>query len=140
MLQKKDIETILKINGVSIGAPDEEIRSVLLSARYNNDEVDTAIMVLRENILTHKTRVDGLHKVFRSDQALNPSEISALLGIEVEVSDITQLKNRKREMSILQTTLVTFFAVGLAVIGVVLAMYVYQVGVFHPSVALLGTK
>ena len=55
MLQKKDIETILKINGVSAVAPDEEIRTVLLSARYNNDEVDTAIMVLRENMKTHQT-------------------------------------------------------------------------------------
>lgn len=140
MLQKNDIETILKINGVSTASPDDDIRSVLLSARYNNDEVDTAIMVLRENTKTHQTRVDGLHKVFRSDQALNPSEISALLGIEVQVRDVTQLKNRKREMTMLQTAFVAFFAFGLAVVGVTVAMYVYQVGFFHPSVTQVHTK
>jgi len=140
MLQKKDIETILKINGVSAAAPDEEIRSVLLSARYNKDEVDTAIMVLRENTKTHQTRVDGLHKVFRSDQALNPAEISALLGIEVEVNEVTQLKNRKREMSMFQSAFVAFFAFGLAVAGVFSAMYIYQVGPFHPSVTHVGIK
>ena len=99
MVKKKDIETILKINGVETTAPDEEIRSVLLSARYNKDEVDTAIMVLRENMLTHETRVNGLHKIFRSDEGLKPAEISALLGIEVDIDDVVMHRNRTREMS-----------------------------------------
>ena len=140
MFQKNDIETILKINGVSTSAPDEEIRSVLLSARYKNDEVDSAIMILRENTKTHQTRVDGLHKVFRSDKALNPTEISALLGIDVKVHNMTQLKNHDLEMSIIQSSFVAFLAAGLAVVGVVGAMYVYQVGVFHPSVTHSTTK
>lgn len=139
MMQKQDIEKILKINGVSAAAPDEEIRSVLLSARYNNDEVDTAIMVLRENMKTHQTRVEGLHKVFRSDEALNASEISALLGIEVTVNDVVVDKRRGREMSTLQTALVVVVAVVLALFGVVGAMYYYQVGIFHPS-STLGKK
>lgn len=138
-MQKQDIEKILKINGVSAAAPDEEIRSVLLSARYNNDEVDTAIMVLRENMKTHQTRVEGLHKVFRSDEALNASEISALLGIEVTVNDVVVDKRRGREMSTLQTALVVVVAVVLALFGVVGAMYYYQVGIFHPS-STLGKK
>ncbi len=140
MLQKKDIETILKINGVSVGAPDEEIRSVLLSARYNDDDIDTAIMVLRENTKTHQTRVDGLHKIFRSDEGLKPSEISALLGIEVEVNEVTVDRNKNREMSYFQTTIVTFLAVGLALAGVFGAMYVYKVGVFHPTASAFGGR
>ena len=140
MLQKKDIETILKINGVSTGAADEEIRSVLLSARYNNDEVDTAIMVLRENTKTHQTRVDGLHKIFRSDEGLKPAEISALLGIEVEVNQVNINHNRNREMTVFQTSIVTLLAVVLALAGVFAAMYVYQVGVFHPTTTAFGKK
>ena len=138
MLQKKDIETILKINGVSVGAPDEEIRSVLLSARYNNDDVDTAIMVLRENTKTHQTRVDGLHKIFRSDEGLKPAEISALLGIEVEVGEVTIDRNKNREMSYLQTTIVSLLAAGLALAGVFAAMYFYEVGAFHPTASAFG--
>lgn len=140
MLQKKDIETILKINGVSVGAPDEEIRSVLLSARYNDDDIDTAIMVLRENTKTHQTRVDGLHKIFRSDEGLKPAEISALLGIEVEVDEVTIDRNKNREMSYIQTTIVTLLAVGLALAGVFTAMYVYKVGAFHPTASAFGNK
>jgi hypothetical protein len=133
MVQKQDIEKILKINGVSPSADDEEIRSVLLSARYNKDEVDTAIMVLRENMKTHQTRVEGLHKVFRSDEALNASEISALLGIEVEVSDMPQQRRRSRDMSTLQSVFVIVVAVVLSLLGVFGAMYFYKVGIFHPA-------
>jgi hypothetical protein len=133
-MEKQDIETILKINGVSPEAPDEEIRSVLLSARYNKDEVDTAVMVLKENTKTHQTRVDGLHKVFRSDEALNPQEISALLGIEVEVKEINLEKKNRREMSTIQGVFVGVVATIIAVSGVLFAMYVNHVGVFHPAV------
>lgn len=135
MLQKKDIETILKINGVSAVAPDEEIRTVLLSARYNNDEVDTAIMVLRENMKTHQTKVEGLHKIFRTDEALKPSEISALLGIDVQIDEIVTPQDRSTENNFFQSSLVVIFATVFAVIGVVVAMYIYQVGIFHPVAA-----
>lgn len=133
-MEKQDIETILKINGVSPEAPDEEIRSVLLSARYNKDEVDTAVMVLKENTKTHQTRVDGLHKVFRSDEALNPQEISALLGIEVEVKELNLDKKSRREMTTVQSVFVGVVATIIAVCGVLFAMYVNHVGIFHPSV------
>ncbi len=133
-MQKQDIETILKINGVSPEAPDEEIRSVLLSARYNNDEVDTAVMVLKENTKTHQTRVDGLHKVFRSDEALNPQEISALLGIEVEVKELNIEKNNRRQMGTIQSVFVGVVATVIAVSGILFAMYVNHVGIFHPAV------
>jgi hypothetical protein len=133
-MQKSDIEKILKINGVSASSPDEEIRSVLLSARYKNDEVDTAIMVLRENVKTHQTRVDGLHKVFRSDEALNPAEISALLGIEVQIDDVLVRRRRSREMSFVQLIFISVFATVLAVAGIMFTMYVNKVGPFHSSV------
>lgn len=140
MFQKKDIETILKINGVTPSAPDEEIRSVLLSARYNNDEVNTAIMVLRENTTTHQTRVDGLHKIFRTDEALKPAEISSLLGIDVQVDELAIRQSRSRDMSMLQSVIVTIVAVVLALSGVAMAMYIYEVGLFHPEAAAFGNK
>jgi hypothetical protein len=139
MLQKKDIETILKINGVSPSSPDEEIRSVLLSARYNNDEVDTAIMVLRENVNTHQTRVDGLHKIFRTDEGLKPAEISSLLGIDVQVDEVTVRSNRNRELSLTQQLLIAILALILALTSVGFAMYYYEVGMFHPTASAFGS-
>ena len=133
MIKRDQIESILKINGVQPTSPDEEIRSVLLSARYSKDEVDTAIMVLRENTKTNKTRVDGLHKVFRSDEALAPEEISQLLGIEIDLSDRMQNRGNARDFSQLQFVMVWVLSALLAIVGLLFYMYIYKVGVFHPS-------
>ncbi len=136
MLQRQQIESILKINGVSSTSPDEEIRSVLLSARFNDDEIDTAILVLKENKKTNISRVDGLHKIFRSGEALHPSEISTLLGIEV---NIVELSNKKvveaKKLVLFQGIIITIIALALALLGVFVAMFIYKVGIFHPTVA-----
>jgi hypothetical protein len=138
MLNRSDIEKVLRINGIAPTAPDEEIRSILLSARYNNDEVDSAIMVLRENTKTSQTRVEGAHKIFRSDEALKPSEISALLGIEVSVDELAVRESRRRDMSGFQSFFVTVVSIMIAAAGVFFAMYYYQVGLFHPVAGYMG--
>ena len=43
MIEKRNVEAFLKVNGIPPTAKDEEIRSILLSARWNNNEVDTAL-------------------------------------------------------------------------------------------------
>jgi hypothetical protein len=138
MMKREQIESVLKINGVEPTSADEEIRSVLLSARYSKDEVDTAIMVLREDTKTKKTRVDGLHKVFRTNEGLRPDEISQLLGIEVNlnrrVPDDTSESNR---MSALQNVIIWVLSALIAVLGLVFYMYIYKVGIFHSSTGLL---
>lgn len=133
MFQKNDIETILKINGVTASSPEEEIRSVLISAHYDNNDIDTALLVLREDTVTNKTRIDGLHKIFRSDDSLRPSEISALLGIDVEVDHVSVRQSASRKMSLVQNIIIAFIAVMIAIFGVTFAMFTYQIGVFHPS-------
>lgn len=136
MIKRDQVEAILKVNGVAPGSPDEQIRSVLLSARYSKDEVDTAIMVLRENTKTNKTRVDGLHKVFRTDEALRPDEIYQLLGIEVDIDQSIQPQNQNRDLSSLHYVVVWVLSVALAVCGILFYMYLYKIGLFHPSVSM----
>lgn len=136
MINREQVEAILKINGVAPGSPDESIRSVLLSARYSKDEVDTAIMVLRENSLTNKTRVDGLHKIFRTDEALKPDEISQLLGIEVDITDEVAPQSKARDFSGLQYISVWLLSVLLAVSSILFYMYIHKIGLFHPSIGL----
>jgi len=140
MINRKDIEAILKINGVESSSPDEKIRSVLMSARYNKDEVDTAIMVLRENTVTKSTRVDGLHKIFRSNESLRPDEISQLLGIEVDISQTTPEESRNPKLSRSQFVFVCALSIIVAIIGVIFYMYLHKVGVFHDSFALAHIK
>lgn len=136
MINRDHIESILKINGVAPGSPDEQIRSVLMSARYSKDEVDTAIMVLRENIKTKTTRVDGLHKIFRTDESLRPEEISQLLGIEVNIDQTLNARSKSKELSGIQYMFVWISSVVLAVSGILFYMYLYKIGFFHPSFAM----
>lgn len=135
MMNRDQIETILKINGVVPGSTDEIIRSVLLSARYSKDEVDTAIMVLRENTKNKTTRVDGLHKIFRTDESLRPEEISQLLGIDVDISDKINPKGKSRDLSTFQYVIVWAASAVLAISGLVFYMYLHKIGLFHPASA-----
>ncbi|MEY2664966.1 MAG: hypothetical protein RLZZ480_71 [Candidatus Parcubacteria bacterium] len=135
MFDKKHIENILRINGLATSSPDEEIRSVLLSARFNNDEVETAMMVLKENTKTNETHVDGLHKVFRTDDGLKPSEISQLLGIDVNVDTLVARQESERKYSILQVVILWAASMIIAVTAVLLYMYSHHIGFFHPTSA-----
>jgi hypothetical protein len=135
MISKKQIESILKINGVNPASPDEEIRSVLLSARYKEDEVDTALMVLRENTKTKKTRVEGLHKVFRTEETLNSEEISQLLGIDVDIPVARQQPAVNQRQTNLQFITIILLSIIITILGTILYMYINQMGLFHQSFA-----
>jgi len=138
MIKRSQIENILRINGVSTASEDDHIRSVLLSARFDKDEVDTAIMVLRENKTTKQVRVDGLHKVFRTDEALQPKEISELLGIDVDASAFYTPKTQMGSMASIQYITIWLFSVFFAVATILTFMYAQQVGPFHPAGALMS--
>ncbi len=134
MISRNQVESILKINGVAPSSPDDQIRSVLMSARYNKDEVDTAIMVLRQNKRTNETRVDGLHKVFRTDTTLKPKEISLLLGIDAELQEAVSPHSKVRKVTFFQYLSIWITSVLLAATGLLFYMYISKVGFFHPSV------
>jgi hypothetical protein len=133
MIDPHHIESLLRINGIAKTAPDEQIRSVLLSARFKEDEVETALMILRENTTTKQTRVDGLHKVFRSDEALKPEEISRLLGIDVDIQETiqTDVTTNDSTFTLFQFVVLWVTSTVLAVSGVLFYMYSNQMGVFH---------
>jgi hypothetical protein len=133
MIEKQQIETLLQIQGMSATSPVEEIRSALLSAEYTAEEVEMAITVLRENVGDNTSRLDGLHKIYRTDISLQPKEITALLGVNFELSDSDIKVHRARGLSGGQNFLVLAVAMVLALSGVIYAMYVNQAGPFHPS-------
>ena len=135
MIDRKHIEKILKVNGLTPTAEDEEIRSILISAKWNKDDVETALTVLRENINTHDSRVDTLHNVFLTDRRLSPEAIQSLLGIDIEVSsnELASLRESRKRVSIWQIASVISCAVILAVGFVVMFMYTKHIGIFHPG-------
>lgn len=132
-MNKKEIETILKINGFDNSTPEDQIKTVLLSARYSADEVDAAIIMLKRSPDTGAETVSGLHKVFYADKRLRPSEISSLLGVDLDLETPISRRSRRSTLSILQFILVWFFSVFFAVSGILFYMYLNEIGLFHPS-------
>lgn len=135
MIEKRNVEAFLKANGIPPTAKDEDIRSVLLSARWNNREVDTALMVLKENIVSNKTHVDTLHKVFNSDDRLSSAEITKLLGIDVDLSDHnSNQKDGTFSQQVHHSSLITIIlAILIAVSSIGHLMYQEQAGFFHET-------
>lgn len=135
MIDRKYIEKLLEMNGSSVTAPDDEIRSVLIEAKFHDDDVESAITVLRENVNTHKSRVEKVNNIFSSDKRLSPEAIHSLLGIDVAV-DVGQLNSSKlRGLYLYYLQVVSIFVVAavIAVLLIVAVMYYQQIGYFHPS-------
>jgi hypothetical protein len=132
MIERHHIETLLKANGVPSTAPDEVIRSVLISARWDNNDVDTALMVLKENTKTSETHVDTLHKVFHSNERLSPSEISDLLGVKISLGEheVGNVMSRRRRIERNQNFSAILLALSIVMLGLTYAMYVEQAGLF----------
>lgn len=129
MIDKSVVEQYLRANGVAPTAPDEQIKEVLFSAKWHEDDVDTALMVLRENPETNETHVDSLHKVYHSDERLKPETISALFGIDVAI-DPPKQKRKSGSASIGSIIMVLFVAIVLSSALVVGAMWHLQMGIF----------
>jgi hypothetical protein len=142
MLDKQHIENFLRANGVPASAKDEEIRSVLLSARWNENEVDTALMVLKENIQSKETHIDTLHKVFHTDDRLSPADISALLGIEVKLSEdnVNDIKQKRAKQDRFHARIAITLSIVIALCSVGYVMYREQAGLFHPSMTMHDDK
>jgi hypothetical protein len=135
MLDRTHIENFLRLNGVSPTAPDEEIKSVLISASWHQSDIDTAITVLRENVDTQQRRVDSLHRVFNTDDRLQPEMVSALLGIEMDVTSeqVALRRSRRNGIPMAEILRLIFISLTLSIISVVVAMWYFEIGWFHQT-------
>ncbi len=134
MLDRAHIEKLLKLNGVAPTAADEEIKSVLISARWHKDDVETALLILRENLNSHEAHIDTLHKVFRSDEQLDAEMISALLGVDISLTP-EALKSdsqmHRARISFGQMVQIGLVSLSASVICLLASMWYLQIGVFH---------
>lgn len=99
MIDRKHIEQILKLNGLEPSAPDQKIKELLIRARWHEDDVETALVVLREDPNSKDGKIDAVHKIMHSNAKLAPETLSALLGIDVEVGDVVQKHQRQLQES-----------------------------------------
>ncbi len=123
MIERQFIEKLLTANGVDPSAPDEEIKSVLISAKWNRDDVDTAIMVLRENLSTHEQRIASVKHVFHSDERLKPETITSLLGIAMEVPPPEEAVRKRGGISIGTVLVLILVACVFSAVGVAWMMW-----------------
>jgi hypothetical protein len=134
MFQRDHVEKLLRLNGVASTSSDEEIKSILISAQWHKDDVEAAVLVLRENKVDHQTHVDSIHKVFRSDERLRPETISSLLGIDMEITSNDISLSRKRNsgaMTPIQVMQIVIISLVLSLIFVFTAMWYLRMGMFH---------
>lgn len=137
MFSRAQVEKLLILNGVEPTAPDEEIRAVLVQARWHEEDVNSALSVLKENTTTHKTHVDTVHKIFRSDDRLQADTINAVLGIDVDFSDADialRRKQAKNGMSFSFVLTVAFVALIVSMACLFSMMWLMKVGLFHQTV------
>ncbi len=138
MIDRDQVARILKLNGIDISAPADEIKSILLSANWREDDVETALTVLREDPVDHKEHVETLHKIFRSDEKLNPEIISGLLGVDLDISPNEMELRRKRARGELTAGLaihILMISLVLSSIFIFGSMWLLKVGVFHETVS-----
>lgn len=135
MLDRTFIEKMLKANGVPATAPDEEIRSILLAANWQQEDVSSALVVLRQNKETAETKVDVSEDIFRSDSRLSPEAISRLLGIDVEVTrqNSTAQSSRHYPSALFQAVEIGLVTLVLAAGVFVFCMWFWKWGIFHYS-------
>lgn len=140
MLQKNHIEKFLQLNGLAPDSPDDEIRSLLISARWHENDIDAALVVLRENPKNQLPYVKAVHKTFRGNQKLSPDAINSLLGLSVEVKEIAtdhhvKLQGRYR-MQVLSIIVLSIIAAAAVLVA---AMWFMEAGIFHEQALSIGS-
>ncbi len=138
MLSKQHIENFLRLNDVSLSAPEDEIRNALLSARWDNRDIDVALMTLQgiEDELEAR-RHPAAHGLFYTDVPIAPDTLSSLLGIDVVLLQKNIERRRvahEPKSSMLTVLLGVLASVVLAMVAAILLMFLLQIGPFYTPV------
>ena len=136
MVEREHIENFLRLNGIPTHSDDEVIRSALVGAKWHENDVEVALMVLRENIVDHSKQVTTLHRRLRSDRQLSPETISALLGVDVQFNrDNMQLQSLhfddKPSSSWFRSVLMLLTVIVITVFLTTCLLYYFSVGPFY---------
>ena len=80
MIQKEHLENFLRINGVSCDAPHEEIRECLTCAKWHHQDIEAALLVLRQEVM-YDPVAEGNHVLMNTDTKPERNVIRMLLGL-----------------------------------------------------------
>lgn len=131
MISKEHLENFLRLNGIPATAPDETIRAALINARWDKQDAEMAVTILRgkEGEPSH---IVHSHKRIHSDTGLSSETISSLLGVTVRVnSQELQTPLRDSEKDDPQTHWVLLGALIVATAALLGALHHFQLGPFY---------
>lgn len=138
MVHKQHVENFLRLNGIPMTAPDEEIRSALFTARWHADDVEVALLALRGEVGKEDIEVITARQLFHTDSKISPEALSSLLGITINAKSghVHEVYHKEdiRHQPFLYFTLVLVLAGLIAFIGIVFAMYALHVGPFYSPI------
>lgn len=123
MIDRQHIENLLRMNGLEPTAPDEEIKEILIRARWHEDDVETALVILREDPKSKSSHVDTLHNIFNTNEKLAPDTLNAILGIDVEVNDVIE-RHRKTMQATYNKQIISLIVVSVLLAAAFLIMVV----------------
>lgn len=142
MIQKTHLENFLRINGIPPTAADEEIRTALISAKWQNDDVEVALMVLKGHTREEDFKVVSARRLLHSDSRIEPEQLSELLGIEIKGRDghVTEYYSKyvTEERPDSHGILIILGGLVIAAVTLLAGMYLFQVGPFHVPESLLS--
>jgi len=133
MIDRHHIEALLSANGLPPTAADEEVRALLIEARWNVHDVETALTVLRESTATDDKSINSIHRVFWSDSRLSSADINSLLGVQVTVHPADIATNRQlagSRQALWYGLILTLLTITIVIGTVFYFMYSNQAGMF----------
>lgn len=133
MIDRKNIEQYLALNGLPSDAPEEEVRALLKSANWNTPDIDFAIKLLNatpEEIV--KLNKELRPNYYNTDQRLSPDTMNSLLGMEVtfdrDISEHKRMLETIYRSQLVSIAVLSFFC---AFLFLMIGMWYLQVGFFH---------
>jgi|GEM_PF-1344259 len=138
MIKKELIENFLRLNDIPLDAQDDIIRSALVKARWHEDDVEVALLILKGNTHNDSVEVTAARQLFHSDTHVAPETLSSLLGVSVNIDSEQLYAVYHGDSYTTDNVMSPFYAALLATFGALLIgtamMYVMEIGPFHVPV------
>jgi len=137
MLQKKEIETMMAVNGLSPNATNEEVMAMLQRTGYDQAEINLAMTMFRGNEPVSPEPFEKVQHKLLLNESLKPGEVSALLGIEVgvELDEKGSYKKKRQDVTVGYVLAVSLLAILFVSLALFTAMYLNKMGPFQESIS-----
>ena len=139
MVNKEHILNFLRVNEIPYPSPEEDIRRALGIARWHDDDIQVALLKLRNDSDPYQYNPNNARNIFFSDIPIAPETLSSLLGVNISLPRArlraqNSRANSKDTLTTTVTLLTVFTSVVLGLFVTLFVMYLYNVGPFYTPV------